>query len=140
MFAGFISTLGGADRHSVRKSEERNRCGRARRRRGRRLLIEPLEGRRLLAAELPDGTFASGGAATSVLLSGGSLVIEDTALGGKNDALTLSLNGTNVRIVDPNNGLAAGAGMTQVDAQTVDVPLASIAGSIQINAGGAATS
>ena len=44
----------------------------------------------------------------------------------------LSLFGTNVRINDPNNTIGAGAGATQVNANTVDVPLASLT-SIQVN-------
>jgi hypothetical protein len=68
----------------------------------------------------------------------GNLVITDTASGGKADSLTVSLNGTNIRIHDPNNNISAGAGTTQVDATTVDTPLASVVGpkGILVNANG----
>ena len=53
--------------------------------------------------------------------------------GNTDDTLTISLNGSNVRINDPNHTVGAGPGTTQVDANTVDVPLASITGNIQVN-------
>ena len=71
---------------------------------------------------------------TSVVLDGSNnLVITDTNGGTSNDTLTLSINGSNVRVNDPSNTLQAGAGTTQVDLNTVDVPLASILGNIQVN-------
>ena len=70
---------------------------------------------------------------TSVALSGGNLIITDGNGGTSNDTLTLSINGTNVRVSDPNIALTAGACTTQFDANTVDVPLASITGNIQVN-------
>ncbi|MFM9960443.1 MAG: beta-propeller fold lactonase family protein, partial [Planctomycetaceae bacterium] len=70
---------------------------------------------------------------TSVAVSGGNLILTDGNGGTSNDTLTISLNGTNVRLNDPNNTLDAGAGATQVNANTVDVPLASITGNIQFD-------
>lgn len=66
---------------------------------------------------------------TSVNLDGsGNLVITDTATGGKNDTLTISISGANVRVLDPNQSLLAQGGAIQVNATTVDVPQASITG------------
>ena len=71
---------------------------------------------------------------TDVVVSGGNLVITDANGGNTNDTLTITLfNPTTVRVTDPNNALAAGAGATQINANTVDVPLASITGNIQVN-------
>ncbi len=71
---------------------------------------------------------------TDVEVIGGDLVITDTNGGNTNDNLNLTLNGTNVRISDPNNQLWAGAGATQIDEHTVEVPFSSIsAGNIQLN-------
>jgi hypothetical protein len=69
---------------------------------------------------------------TSASVSGGVLTVSDLNGGTSNDTLTFSLNGANVRINDPNNTVGAGAGATQVDANTVDVPFGSIT-SIQVN-------
>ncbi len=69
---------------------------------------------------------------TDVSIVGGSLVVTDSNGGTSNDTLTLSLNGANVRVTDPNNTLAASAGATQINPNTVDVPMASITGNIQI--------
>jgi hypothetical protein len=69
---------------------------------------------------------------TDVAVTGGSLVITDTNGGATADTITISLNTTNVRVNDPSHTLTAGAGASQVDANTVDVPLASIS-SIQVN-------
>jgi hypothetical protein len=65
-------------------------------------------------------------------VSGGVLTVSDGNGGTSNDALTLSRNGANVRINDPGNTISAGTGATQVDANTVDVPFASLT-SIQVN-------
>ncbi len=46
--------------------------------------------------------------------------------------MTISLNGANIRVTDPNNALQALAGTIQVNATTVDVPLSSVTGNIQI--------
>lgn len=70
---------------------------------------------------------------TSVAVSSGDLVITDINGGASDDTLTITKNGTNIRISDPNNRLSAGAGATQVDLHTVDVPISSITGSIQVN-------
>jgi hypothetical protein len=43
------------------------------------------------------------------------------------------VSGTTVRITDPNNQIVAGSGASQVTANTVDVPLGSITGNIQVN-------
>lgn len=72
-------------------------------------------------------------ATTSVQVYKGNLVVTDTTANGKNDNLFISLVGGNVRVHDPNNQLAAGPGSTQVDANTVDTPLASILGKLLVN-------
>ena len=72
-------------------------------------------------------------AETDVAVVGGNLVVTDINGGTSNDSLTISLVGANVRVTDPTNTLQAGAGATLVNANTVDVPLASIAGNIQVN-------
>ena len=71
---------------------------------------------------------------TDVAVSGGNLVITDVNGGNTDDMLTISRNGANIRISDPNHTLTAGAGATQIDPNTVDVPFASISGNIQVNA------
>ena len=70
---------------------------------------------------------------TDVNLTNGNLVITDIAPGGKNDDLTISLNGANVRVFDPNASLEPHPGETAIDIHTIDVPLASITGNIQVN-------
>jgi autotransporter-associated beta strand protein len=70
---------------------------------------------------------------TDVSLSGGDLIVTDINGGTSNDMLTVVINGTNLRVSDPGNQLVAGLGATQVNANTVDVPLASITGNIQFN-------
>lgn len=72
-------------------------------------------------------------AVTSVQVYKGNLVVNDTALNGKNDTLEISRVGDNVRVYDPNFELAAGPGATQVDANTVDVPLLNFVGKILVN-------
>ncbi len=72
-------------------------------------------------------------AESSVVVSGGNLVITDELGGTTDDALTISLNGANVRINDPINGIIASTGATQIDANTAEAPLASITGNIQVN-------
>ena len=73
---------------------------------------------------------------TLVRMDGHDLKIEDVLGGDTNDTLTLSVNGTNIRVTDPNYPLAAGTGVTQVDANTVDAPLSGILGSIIIDTRG----
>ena len=70
---------------------------------------------------------------TDVGLSAGNLAITDADGGNTNDTLTITLNGANVRINDPLNLLAAGAGATQIDANTVEIPLANITAGITID-------
>src|SRR5205823_247457 len=56
----------------------------------------------------------------------------DIGLGGKPDLLTLSLHGANVRIQDPNAYLQPLAGALRIDGHTLEVPLSSISGRIQV--------
>ncbi|HRI05229.1 MAG TPA: right-handed parallel beta-helix repeat-containing protein, partial [Pyrinomonadaceae bacterium] len=72
------------------------------------------------------------GAETGASVSGGALTISDDNGGTSADVITLSCNATNLRINDPGRTIGAGAGTTQVDANTVDVPIASLT-SILIN-------
>lgn len=76
-------------------------------------------------------------ATTTVARDGaGNLLIGDTAAGGKNDTLTISLSPvdiTKIRITDPNQVLGAGSGAVQVDAHTVDVPAADLSGQLQVS-------
>jgi CSLREA domain-containing protein len=69
---------------------------------------------------------------TDVAVSAGDLLITDSNGGTSADTLTLSLNGANVRVTDPNNVLNAGAGATQIDIHTVEVSFVSIS-SIHVN-------
>ncbi len=71
-------------------------------------------------------------AAADVSVNGGNLLIQDTT-GANNDNLTITLNGANIRISDPSRSIGAGPGATQVDANTIDVPLASITGTLTFN-------
>ena len=64
---------------------------------------------------------------TTVGLDGGNdLVIDDPS--SHDDLLSIVLNGANVRVNDPSGPIVAGTGATQVDPNTVDIPLASITG------------
>gem|GEM_PF-638120 len=81
-------------------------------------------------------TITNDDAETAVSPSGGNLTITDGNGGTSNDALTLTINGNSLRIHDPNNTLSAGPGATQVDPNTVDVPLNLITGQITVNTGG----
>jgi hypothetical protein len=103
---------------SFSKSRLSNRRERSLQRQRRRLLMESLEQRSLMAV--------------NVDVLAGSLVVTDGS-GVANDAVTMSLSGANVRVHDPGQSVVAGAGATQVDPNTVDVPLASITGDIQVN-------
>ena len=70
--------------------------------------------------------------ATTILVDAmGNLIIKDAI--DKDDTLTISTNGANIRITDPNNTLLAGPGVTQIDDNTVEVPFANITGAIQID-------
>jgi hypothetical protein len=66
-------------------------------------------------------------------LSGGNLVLTDSNAGNTNDHLVLSLSGSNLRIYDANNPLVAGPGTTQIDANTLELPIADITGEITFN-------
>ena len=58
-----------------------------------------------------------------------NLLIQDVNGGISDDALSISVNGTSIRVSDPNlRLLAVGAGVSQVDIHTVDVPIANITG------------
>ena len=70
---------------------------------------------------------------TTVVLSGGNLTITDANGGNTADTLTISRSGANVLITDPSQTVGAGAGTTQVDANTVSVPFANITGNITVN-------
>ncbi|MGB5052107.1 MAG: FG-GAP-like repeat-containing protein, partial [Caldilineaceae bacterium] len=69
---------------------------------------------------------------TDAVLAGGNLSITDVGGGSSNDNLTISCSGPNIIITDPVNSLSAGIGMTQVDANTVSVPTASVTGAITV--------
>ena len=72
-------------------------------------------------------------ATTSVGLdASNNLLVEDLGGGTTDDTISLSLNLGNIRVHDPNNALGAGTGATQVDNNTVDVPIASITGPLGI--------
>ncbi|MEZ6132036.1 MAG: spherulation-specific family 4 protein [Planctomycetaceae bacterium] len=57
------------------------------------------------------------------------LLIQDINGGDTNDTITLSINGTSIRVHDPNNVLSAGTGATAVDANTVEIPIDALTGS-----------
>ena len=68
---------------------------------------------------------------TEVALIGADLLITDVNGGISNDNLILSIEGDNLRVFDPIQTLGgSGAGVLQVDANTVDVPFTSITGSV----------
>ena len=73
---------------------------------------------------------------TVAFVLGGNLVITDSNGGTSDDTLTISRNGANVRITDPNNKILAGTGVTQIDAFTVEVPFANLTGNITFNTQG----
>lgn len=70
---------------------------------------------------------------TSVGVVDGDLVITDIAGGTTDDTLTISLNGDNLRIFDPNNFLMAEAEAIFIDVHTIEVPLVSITGGLLID-------
>ena len=62
---------------------------------------------------------------TSVELAGTTLTVTDANGGNSDDTLTFTQSADNLRVTDPTNTLqGTGAGVVQVDANTVDVPLA----------------
>ncbi|MEQ1862206.1 MAG: hypothetical protein ABMA13_20000, partial [Chthoniobacteraceae bacterium] len=81
------------------------------------------------------GAFADGfalpGSDTLITLTAGDLLVAGS---GNDDVITIVLMGANVRISDLDNLLGAGPGTTQVDTHTVDVPFASITGTITFDA------
>jgi CSLREA domain-containing protein len=70
---------------------------------------------------------------TQVTLSGSNLIVTDGNGGTSDDTLTISLNGSNIRIIDPNNTLTCAAPTTQVDTHTCEVPFSSVTGNIQVD-------
>ena len=79
------------------------------------------------------GVLSAVAASTDVGLDGsGNLIITDAG-GTSHDELTVQTSGSLVIVSDPNNLLAPGLGMSAIDGNTVSIPLASIAGNIQIN-------
>lgn len=81
-----------------------------------------------------DALQAPTAAETDVTLTGGALSITDVNGGTSNDALTLTINGSNLRINDPANMLnGTGTGVVAVDANTVDVPLANITAGLTVD-------
>jgi len=72
---------------------------------------------------------------TTVTLDAHVVTVTDIASSGKADNLTISVDGSNFRINDPDNALSAGAGVTQIDANTVEVPMSDATGpnSIAVN-------
>ncbi len=70
----------------------------------------------------------------TVSIVGNDLVIENIT--NTDDTVTIVVDGTNILISDPNRVLQAGTGATQVDPNTVTVPIASITNSIIVNTQG----
>lgn len=71
---------------------------------------------------------------TTIALDGGGNVIVTDAV-DKDDTLTISRNGAMLRFFDPNNQLLAGAGVTQIDGNTVELPFANVTGKVQVDTG-----
>jgi parallel beta-helix repeat protein len=66
-----------------------------------------------------------------VSVVGPDLVIESpSGSSSGNDSVSLAVSGPNLRLSDPNNPLFAGPGAVQIDANTIEIPLASLTGSI----------
>ncbi|MBX3293625.1 MAG: hypothetical protein KF881_12135, partial [Acidobacteria bacterium] len=83
----------------------------------------------------PDGRPASEMLTSETLVefAGGSLTITDGNGGNTNDTITVSCAAGNLIVNDPSNTVGGGTGTTQIDPNTVSVPLASITGSITVN-------
>lgn len=65
--------------------------------------------------------------ATTVSVDGaGDLIVSDPT--DHDDSLTLVISGANLRVSDPTTPITAGVGATQVDANTVEAPVAAITG------------
>ncbi len=86
------------------------------------------------APSFATGTITNDDEDTDVVLDGGgNLVISDVGGGNSTDTLTLSLNGSTLRIEDPNHNLTCSGGVTALSANGCEIPLSSITGSIQVN-------
>jgi autotransporter-associated beta strand protein/predicted outer membrane repeat protein len=72
-------------------------------------------------------------AGTTITVDLGDLTVTDTSTASSQ--LTLGVNGANLRFSDPMNPLTAGTGATQIDANTVEVPVASVTKSIAFTLG-----
>jgi len=57
-----------------------------------------------------------------------NLLIQDIDGSDTDDTISISINGSNIRINDPSNVLVAETGASQIDDNTVDVPISSITG------------
>ena len=73
---------------------------------------------------------------TLVELVGANLVVTDAL--GVADNLIVSRNEANIRLHDPANPLTAGAGTTQVNANTVEIAFATVTGNLALNTGAGA--
>lgn len=80
--------------------------------------FETLEERRMLA---------------SAVLSGGNLQVSDA--NGVNNALTISSDGTTITLSDPSAPLAAGTGLTQVNANTATLSATALTGALNVDLG-----
>lgn len=66
----------------------------------------------------------------------GNLVITSPAGDVTNDSLTLTVVGGNLRLTDPNNPIYAGPGATQIDANTIEIPISTVTGTLTFNGSG----
>ena len=79
------------------------------------------------------GAYEEAPALANILVNVGTGDLEFIDTADRDDDLTIVINGANYRLSDPTNPLTAGAGAAQIDANTVDVPIASVTGDITIN-------
>ncbi|WP_254507965.1 hypothetical protein [Anatilimnocola floriformis] len=70
---------------------------------------------------------------TMVDVTDGNMLITDVLGGDTDDTLTLTRNGANIRVTDPNHILAAQGGAIFVDIHTIDVPIALVTGGLVID-------
>ena len=63
---------------------------------------------------------------TQIDLRRGKLSVTDSNGGDSDDNLSVQVVGSDLQFTDPNNGLVAGSGVTQVSPTTVSVPLSSV--------------
>jgi len=68
---------------------------------------------------------------TLIFEGGGDIYIQDVGT-ASNDNLVITIDGTNLRITDLSNAIGAGLGASQVNANTVEIPLASFTGALHI--------